>query len=335
MKIALLGAAGFIGRIAAQALSARAEIGELILVDYNIRDAKRFARALSPKCRWAMADAGRSPELARLLAGVDAVANAVGPCIEYESKILLTCASMGTPAASIGDGTLSVDDRRDVHDAFRRKGIAAVSGCGMLPGWTELLAVHFPPCAGSASASARGAALRRYLFCSLGRFGGYVFFRRATKRIGREVPGPSGGPAGCYFAWGDDLFGVPPGRPAGIFRRIGGGLGRMGPVGRELSAAFLFWLRGSLETGEETVAAAAGVWPDGEDLPPTASIEDRRGTLAGILLAEVAFKLATGGGTGKGLLPLPEVIGREEAERIAGEGGGRIVRGDQPGINAG
>ena len=46
MKIALLGAAGFIGRIAAQSLSARAEVGELILVDYNIRDAKRHAKAL-------------------------------------------------------------------------------------------------------------------------------------------------------------------------------------------------------------------------------------------------------------------------------------------------
>lgn len=330
MKIALLGAAGFIGRIAAQALSARAEVGELILVDYNIRDAKRIARALSPKCRWAMADAGRAPELARLLAGVDAVANAVGPCIEYETKILLTCASTGTPTASIGDGILSGDDRRDVHDAFRRKGIAAVSGCGMLPGWTELLAAHFLPAGGSASTSARGMAPRRYLFCSLDRFGGYVFFRRAARGIEKEAPVPSGGPAGCYFTWGDDLFGVPPGRPAEIFRRIGGGLGRMGPVGRELSAAFLFWLRRSLGTAEGTAAAAAGIWPGGEELPAAASIEDPRGTLAGGLLAEVALKLATGGRTEKGLVPLPEVIGREEAERISGDAGGRVRAGAPP-----
>ncbi|HSL92324.1 MAG TPA: saccharopine dehydrogenase NADP-binding domain-containing protein, partial [Candidatus Limnocylindrales bacterium] len=143
MKIALLGAAGFIGRIAAQALSAQAEVGELLLVDYNIRDAKRFAKALSPKCRWAMADVARAPELARLLTGVDAVANAVGPCAEYEKRILLTCAEKGTPAASIGDGTLSAEDRREVHDAFRLGGSAAVSGCGMMPGWTELLSAHF------------------------------------------------------------------------------------------------------------------------------------------------------------------------------------------------
>lgn len=323
MKIALLGAAGFIGRIAAQALSARAEVGELILVDYNIRDAKRFAKALSPKCRWAMADAGKSPELSRLLKGVHGVANAVGPCVEYEKTILLTCAEMGTPAASIGDGTLSGDDRREVHDAFRRNGVAAVSGCGIMPGWTELLAVHFLRGGSSAAEFSRGAAPRRYLFCSLDRFGGYVFFRRVAKGVGRERQPPFGSPSGCYFAWGEDVFGVPPGRPARIFRPIGGGLGRMGAVGGELSAAFLYWLRGSLGTAEGT-AAAAGVWRDGEEVPATAAVEDRRGILAGVLLAEVAFKLAAGGGTGKGLLPLADVVGREEAERIARENGGTI-----------
>lgn len=323
MKIAVLGAAGFIGRIAAQALSARTEVGELILVDYNIRDAKRFAKALSLKCRWAMADAGRFPELARLLKGVHGVANAVGPCVEYEKRILLTCAENGTPAASIGDGTLSGDDRRDVHDAFRRNGVAAVSGCGIMPGWSELLAVHFLRGGPSAAEFSRGAAPRRYLFCSLDRFGGYVFFRRVAKGVGREGPAPFGSPSGCYFAWGEDLFGVPPGRPARIFRRIGGGLGTMGTVGGELSAAFLYWLRGSLGAGG-TAAAAAGVWPDGKDVRATAAVEDPRGTLAGVLLAEVALKLAAGGGTGTGLLPLPEVIGREEAERIAENSGGTI-----------
>lgn len=322
MKIAVLGAAGFIGRIAAKALSARAEVGELILVDYNIRDAKRFARALSPKCRWAMADAGRSPELVRLLKGVHGVANAVGPCVEYEKRILVTCAENGTAAASIGDGTLSGDDRREVHDAFRRNGVAAVSGCGMMPGWTELLAVHFLRGGSSAAEFSRRAAPRRYLFCSLDRFGGYVFFRRVARGVGRDRQAPFGSPSGCYFAWGEDLFGVPPGGPARIFRRIGGGLGRMGAVGGELSAAFLYWLRGSLGAGG--AAAAAGVWPDGEEVRATAAVEDPRGTLAGVLLAQVALKLAAGGGTGTGLLPLPEVIAREEAERIAGENGGTI-----------
>ena len=326
MKIVLLGAAGFVGRIAAQALSARAEVGELILVDYNIRDAKRFAKALSPKCRWAMADAARSPELARLLAGVDAVANAVGPCAEYEKRILLTCASTGTPSASIGDGTLSGDDRREVHDAFRLGGSAAVTGCGMLPGWTELLSAHFLAGGGTPTGGRREPAPRRYLFCSLDRFGGYAFFRRTCKETGREANAPPDSPAGGYFPMGEDRLGLPPGRPASLFRGLGGTLGALGPVGKELSAAFLFWLRGSLGGVKGTPVAAAGVWTEGGGGPTTvAAVEDPRGTLSGVLLAEAALKLAAGRGKEKGLLPLPFVIGREEAERIAGENGGKIT----------
>jgi len=49
MKIVLLGAAGFIGRAASVLLARRDDVGELILVDYDIRDAKRLAKALSPK----------------------------------------------------------------------------------------------------------------------------------------------------------------------------------------------------------------------------------------------------------------------------------------------
>jgi hypothetical protein len=324
MKIALLGAAGWIGRIAAQSLSARPEVGELLLVDYNIRDAKRFAKALSPKCRWSMADAGRTQELARLLEGVNAVGNAVGPCAEYEKGILLACAGRGTPAASIGDGTLSGEDRREIDDAFRRNGCAAVSGCGMMPGWTELLAAHYLPRKTGGAAGRGEAAPRRYLFCSLDRFGGYAFFRRVMKEPLRTVPPPPGSPAGSYFAMGADRFGIPDGRPADRVRRLGGALGGLGAVGREFSTAFLYWLRRSLGAAPGTAIAAAGVWPEGEESPCAVSLEDPRGALAGALLAEVALRLASMPGKGNGLLPLPEVIGRERAERIANEYGGKI-----------
>src|SRR5512147_1185227 len=143
MKILLLGAAGFTGRAAAVLLARRDDVGELILVDYDIRDAKRLAKALSPKCRWAMADAGKPLELSRLLEGIDAVACAVGPCAEYEKPTLLACAGMGVAAASAGDWTVPEADGRDIDAPFGALRISAVSGCGMMPGWTELLSAHF------------------------------------------------------------------------------------------------------------------------------------------------------------------------------------------------
>src|SRR5512140_597801 len=126
MKIILLGAAGFTGRAAAVQLARRDDVGELILVDYDIRDAKRLAKALSPKCRWAMADVGKPMELSRLLAGIDVVASAVGPGAEYEKTILVSCAAGGIAAVTIGDGTIAEEDRREIDGAFREAGVPAV-----------------------------------------------------------------------------------------------------------------------------------------------------------------------------------------------------------------
>ncbi len=318
MKIALLGAMGFVGQIAARDLAGRPEVAELLLVDYNIREAKKFARALSPKCRWAMADVGRVPDLERLLDDVDAVANAVGPCSEYEKTVLLTCAASRRPVASIGDGAPAGSDRREIHDAFRRAGAGAVSGCGMLPGWTDLLEAHFLPGVGTGKGDPVPRRGKRFLFCSPDRFGGYAFFRRLAREIGRPASAPSWAPAGGYFEAGEGTaLGLPAGRPAGLCAGIAGGFRIFGTVGREMSAAFLFWLRRSLRPASGTPAAAAGVFPAGEERGPFASISDPQGKVAGTLLAETVLQLGRGQGKGKGLLPLPEIVGRKEAERIA------------------
>jgi hypothetical protein len=236
----------------------------------------------------------------------------------------MACAEKGIGAASIGDGTLTADDRREIHDALGRKDKAAVSGCGMLPGWTELLAAHFLPAGNAAGEAGNGTATGRYLYCSLDRFGGYAFFRRVAKDAAREKKSPPHAPAGSYFAMDADLLGLPAGRPGSLYRRIGGALGAFGTAGREFSAALLYWLRGALGAEGESAAAVAGVWREGGGSPDAVSLEDPRGALAAALLAEVACRIAAGHVAGKGLLPLPEVIGREEAETIVEKYGGRI-----------
>ncbi|MGA8753186.1 saccharopine dehydrogenase NADP-binding domain-containing protein, partial [Candidatus Deferrimicrobium sp.] len=221
MKIVLLGAAGFIGRAAAVLLARRDDVGELILVDYEIRDAKRLAKVLSPKCRWAMADVGKPLELSRLLLGIDAVASAVGPCAEYEKAVLLSCAAAGVAAASIGDGTIVAKDRREIDRAFRDAGVPAVAGCGMMPGWTELLAAHFLGPGDRSAHPQRPAPETRYLFFSPARFGGYAFLRGVAKGITGAAPVPAGAPAGSYFALPDgSRIGVPEGKAGDRLSRI-------------------------------------------------------------------------------------------------------------------
>jgi len=324
MKIALLGAAGFIGRAAAVLLARRDDVGELILVDYDIRDAKRLAKALSPKCRWAMADVGKPLELSRLLEGIDAVASAVGPGSEYESPVLLACAGGGVAAATIGEGTIAAEDRRGIDRAFRDAGVPAVTGCGMMPGWTELLAAHFPGAGDRSALPQPPAPSTRYLFFSPARFGGYTFLREVAKGITGAAPVPPGAPAGSYFALPDgSRIGVPEGKAGKRLGRIVGTVGKLGTVGKEFSAALLLWTRGGMVEPTGTPAAVAGV-AAGDRF---ARLEDPRGDLAAALLAETAVRLAARPRKATGLLPLPELFGREEAEELAARSGARIVTG--------
>jgi hypothetical protein len=324
MKIVLLGAAGFIGRAAAVLLARRDDVGELILVDYDIRDAKRLAKALSAKCRWAMADVRKPPELSRLLEGIDAVASAVGPGAEYEKTVLLTCARSGIPAATIGEGAIAEEDRNEIDGVFRGAGVPAVVGCGMMPGWTELLSAHFLDAGGGSAHPPPPFPGGRYLFFSPARFGGYVFLRGVAKGITGAAPNPVGAPAGNYFALSDgSRIGVPEGKAGNRLRRIVGTVGKLGAVGKEFSAALLLWTRGRMSEPAGTPIAVAGVATGGR----FARVEDPRGNLGAALLAETVVHLAARPHKATGLLPLPEWIGRREAEELAARNGARITTG--------
>ena len=322
MKILILGAAGFIGRATAVLLARRDDVGELILVDYDIRDAKRLAKALSPKCRWAMADVGKPLELSRLLEGIDAAASAVDPSTEYEKPVLLSFAARGIPTVTIGEGTIAAEDRREIDAAFRDAGVPAVAGCGMMPGWTELLAAHFLPSGDRSAHPSPPSPGARYLFFSPTRFGGYGFLRGVAKGIIGPAPVPAGAPAGIYFALPDgSRIGVPEGKAGNRLGRIVGTVGKLGAVGKEFSAALLLWTRGGMPEPAGTPAAVAGV-AAGDRF---ARVDDPKGNLGAALLAEMTVRLAARPPKVTGLLPLPELIGREEAEELAARYGARIV----------
>jgi len=324
MKILLLGAAGFTGRAAAMLLARRDDVGELILVDYDIRDAKRLAKSLSPKCRWAMADVGKPLELSRLLEGIDAVASAVGSCEEYEKTILISCAASGIAAVTIGEGTMAAEDRREIDGVFRDAGVPAVVGCGMMPGWTELLAAHFLEAGDGSPHPPRSSMSPRYLFFSPARFGGYAFLRGVANGITAAAPAPVGAPAGSYFMLPDGTrIGVPEGNAGTRLGWIVRTAGKLGAVGKEFSAALLLWTRGGMMEPADTPVAVAGV-AAGDRF---ARVGDPRGNLGAALLAEAAVRLAARPHKATGLLPLAELIGREEAEELAARSGARIVRG--------
>lgn len=98
-------------------------------------------------------------------------------------------------------------------------------------------------------------------------------------------------------------------------------------MGKEMSAAFLFWLRRFMQPPKGTPSAAAGVFPAEGGHGHFAAISDPDGRAAGTLLAETVLLLGGKQGKGKGLLPLPGILGREEAERLASSCNATLKRG--------
>jgi len=236
----------------------------------------------------------------------------------------MCCAAGGVAAASIGEGTIAAEDRREIDGAFRDAGVPAVIGCGMMPGWTELLAAHFLQASGIPSHPPPPSPGGRYLFFSPARFGGYGFLRWVAKGIDGAATAPAGAPAGSYFTLADgSRVGVPGGKSGNRLRRIVGTVGRLGAVGKEFSAALLLWTRGGMPEPAGTPVAVAGV-AGGDRF---ARVGDPRGILGAALLAEAAVLLAARPRKASGLLPLPELIGRQEAEAIATAAGAQIITG--------
>ena len=116
---------------------------------------------------------------------------------------------------------------------------------------------------------------------------------------------------------------MPEGKAGNRLRRIVGTVGKLGAVGKEFSAALLLWTRGGMPEPAGTPVAVAGIAAGGR----FARAEDPRGILGAALLVETAVRLAARPRKAIGLLPLPGLIGREEAEAIARSAGALIVTG--------
>jgi uncharacterized protein YbjT (DUF2867 family) len=323
MKILLLGSNGFIGRQAAAVLAARADVGTLVLADYDIRTAKRISKKLSPKCTWAMVDAGKAGDLERLLHDFDVVASAVGPASGYERAILAGCAKNGLPVAVVGDGKMPDALRRETHDAFRAAGVPAVAGCGLSPGWTDLLLAHFLT---GGTEGARTGNPVPFLYFSPDRFGGYAFFRRLVLERIETAVAPPGAPEGAWLSTADGaLVGIQGGKASGRYRLLESTFGKLGAVGNEFFAAFWLWLRSASDAGKDAPAAMAGVFVPDADGGRTATVTDPEGKLAGATLAEAAVRLvAARERKEKGLLSPAALLGKKEAESIAESVGARI-----------
>lgn len=139
MRYVVLGGAGAMGRITVRDLFETADNVEIVVADYNLRNAQKLARSYhSPRVKAAFVDVLDLKATTRLLRGAFAVINAV----QYEFNLHVMKAALKARAHYLDLGGLFHMTRKQLklHSQFKRAGLTAILGIGAAPGITNVLA---------------------------------------------------------------------------------------------------------------------------------------------------------------------------------------------------
>lgn len=203
MRCIVLGGAGDVGSRAVEDLSSSPGVELVTIADRAIEAAEQLASRLSGAGAKVVAravNAADPSDLTRAIRGHDVAASALGPFHRYEAPAVAACLEAGVDYASVCDEYQAADEVIERFDArARQAGRTAITGLGVSPGLTNLIARHFhgtfqplervrvavyqPLTAGGGE-----AVLRHMLFIMQGdiavwRGGG----RRAVKALGEHV----------------------------------------------------------------------------------------------------------------------------------------------------
>lgn len=144
-KILVLGGAGAEGSVLARDL-VNSGVEEVVLGDYNIDAASELADELNglgkSKVSAIQIDANQQQELVRLLKEQkpNLVCNIIGPFFKYGPPIARAAIEARTPYIDINDDyqpALEILD--NLYDDAKQAGIPVFTGCGVSPGWTNLM----------------------------------------------------------------------------------------------------------------------------------------------------------------------------------------------------
>ncbi|MCP4004514.1 MAG: saccharopine dehydrogenase [bacterium] len=142
MRVVALGAAGAMGRRAAQTVASFDHVDELVIADYSMDGAERVAAELGPKARAISVDVTDAVALTGLLEPADVVLNTVGPFYRFGVPILRAAIAARTHYLDINDDWEPTIDMLALADEARTAGVTAIIGMGASPGVSNLLAAH-------------------------------------------------------------------------------------------------------------------------------------------------------------------------------------------------
>ena len=133
MKIIVLGGAGKMGCIAAQDLAGDQRVKEVVIADYDLKQARTVAEAInSPKVSIQQVDATDHDSLVGVLQGADTCLNAT--VYYFNLPVMEACLEAGVCYTDMGGLFHNTRKQLQLSDRFAEAGVSAVLGMGSAPG---------------------------------------------------------------------------------------------------------------------------------------------------------------------------------------------------------
>jgi lysine 6-dehydrogenase len=138
MRLGVLGGCGDMGSRTVEVLATSEDVTEVVVLDRDRERGQELAR--QPGVTFEPIDATDDAGLADAIAGLDAVASALGPFYRFERPLAAAAIAAGVPYASICDDHGAADAVMELDPAARERGTPVVTGLGWTPGLTNLAA---------------------------------------------------------------------------------------------------------------------------------------------------------------------------------------------------
>lgn len=133
MKIVVLGGAGKMGCIAVQDLAGDRRVGEVVIADRDLGQARTVAEIInSPKVSIRQVDVTDHGALVGVLKGADAYLNAT--VYYFNLQVMEACLEARVPYTDMGGLFHTTRRQRELSDRFAEAGLSAVLGMGSAPG---------------------------------------------------------------------------------------------------------------------------------------------------------------------------------------------------------
>lgn len=144
-KVMVLGGAGVEGSVLARDL-VDSGIDQVVLADYDIEKAEGLAKTLNGlgkgKVSAIKVDANQHDELVKVLKeqDLDALCNFIGPYYKFGPPVAGAAIEAGVPYIDINDDYQpALEILNNLHDKAKEAGIPVFTGCGVSPGWTNMM----------------------------------------------------------------------------------------------------------------------------------------------------------------------------------------------------